>query len=575
MNLKRNLILNTFTPLEVILSAFKCCNIILPRDTLQEKKQKRIEFYNKYNHFFQVKPDYDKKDLEIIASYTSYNDVNWKKQPLLEAFNHVLDFEKNIDKYITDQFTHGSKNNDAIHNYDIIMVYQICQHLALQTTEESTLDTMTEDIKTYLNQSKQSIYNDISSKLSTYTQSELIQVNKQLKKHQRPNQELTPIADTELLTRTLLTNEECVVYAAKYFWYDISESAFPHDELMHIHHCKQNERCYKPVDKSFLVNYTKNKYYYQLDYFWKPQFKAFYSSKCISNLLKHESLELDDSDLHIRYLDDIIKHNNFYIGVFPRTHQTETYIYKNDINYNDILISYGTYDQNVVVTIEELNKFFSSHNEFMELLDCKSVLDSRLVKKLVKFCKQNPLEEECNQLLSTIHKIKKNNEIIDDSIQALVSLYKIENEKLDDFLNMLFELSMYMRGWKVSNDELPLSKHICNENSFHMEKIEEHINSRMSTLLQFIDNCESHIKHVIIKLPLIKLNETDKTFYRNTNADEGLTLVDRLKLIMSNTSVYSCIRMSSNFIASSYYYYDTLVLKKTKKFDIDSMDFIQ
>ena len=55
---------------------------------------------------------------------------------------------------------------------------------------------------------------------------------------------------------------------------------------MHIHYCKENEKCYKPLDKSFFDNYTKNKYYYQLDYFWKPQYKDFYSSKCISNSIK-------------------------------------------------------------------------------------------------------------------------------------------------------------------------------------------------------------------------------------------------------------------------------------------------
>ena len=133
-----------------------------------------------------------------------------------------------------------------------------------------------------------------------------------------------------------------------------------------------------------------------------------------------------------------------------------------------------------------------------------------------------------------------------------------------------------MRGWKVNNNyQLPLDKNICNENSFHTEKIEMNIHDCMTSLFKFIDDLEPHIKTIIKALPLIKLNENDKTFYRNTNIDEGLTLIERLNIIVKNDNVYSCIRMSSNYIASTYYYYDVIILKNTQKFSIDEMDFIQ
>ena len=212
----------------------------------------------------------------------------------------------------------------------------------------------------------------------------------------------------------------------------------------------------------------------------------------------------------------------------------------------------------------------------MDLLECKSKIDKRLVEKIKRFCKQNPLEEKCNSLLTTINNIYHNNNIIDDTIRSLESVYKIENDKIDLFLNSIFEISMYMRGWKVNNNEaLPLNKTICNENSFYMDQIEENINTKIKELFEFIEKSEQHIKNTIIKLPFIKINENDKTFYRNTNPDEGLTLIERFKIIMNNDSVYSCIRMSSNFIASSYYYYNTVVLKNPKKFNIEEIDFIQ
>ena len=456
------------------------------------------------------------------------------------------------------------------------MVYQLCCHLNIKTHENSDINEMSNNIKLYFNKSIQDIYKEIATKLSTYSLNELNKLNTQLIKHKKIKQKLETINESKLLARTLLTNEECIVYAAKYYWYDISESLYPYDELMHIHYCKENEKCYKPLDKSFFDNYTKNKYYYQLDYFWKPVYKDFYSSKCISNLLKHECIELSESELKIEYLNNIINNNNFYIGVFPSKHPSSTYIYKTELNFNDILISYGTYDNTIVVSIEELNDFFKNHCEFMDLLECKSKIDKRLVEKIKRFCKQNPLEEKCNSLLTTINNIYHNNNIIDDTIRSLESVYKIENDKIDLFLNSIFEISMYMRGWKVNNNEaLPLNKTICNENSFYMDQIEENINTKIKELFEFIEKSEQHIKNTIIKLPFIKINENDKTFYRNTNPDEGLTLIERFKIIMNNDSVYSCIRMSSNFIASSYYYYNTVVLKNPKKFNIEEIDFIQ
>ena len=55
MNLKRNITLDNNTPLEVILCAFKCCNIIIPIEKLKEKKHKRLDYYNNYNQFFELK----------------------------------------------------------------------------------------------------------------------------------------------------------------------------------------------------------------------------------------------------------------------------------------------------------------------------------------------------------------------------------------------------------------------------------------------------------------------------------------------------------------------------------------
>jgi len=577
MNLKRKITLNDTTPLEVIINCFKCCNYLITEENIITKKQKRIEYYNSFNNFFEQKETYNDKDLEQIASFTSYLDVKWTKETLLKSFDHILKFETNIEDYLTVDFKSGPKDNENIYNYDSIMIYQLCCHCNINTTFDSTLEQMVSDIEEYLNVSKKEIFKDISRKLCNYSKTELIKLNKTIEelKNNKDYETYYDISDINLLKRTLLTNEESIIYCVKYYWIDVSESECPYDEMIELHYCKNTDETYKPIDENFSINYTKNKYYYQLDYFYRSEFKDFYSSKCISNLLKHESIDLNDPELFFQYLDDIIKSNNFYCGIFPHSSNESTFIYKEDIEDNT-LISYGTYNDNIVVTPNELSEFFLNHNEFMEIKECKSVLDKRLIDKLIKICKQNPLDNQYIKLLNTIQTINRNKNIINETIQNLISVYKIENQKIDQFLTNLFELSMYMRGWKVNNNyQLPLNKNICNENSFHTEKIEMNIHDSMTSLFKFIDELEPHIKNVIKELPLIKLNENDKTFYRNTNIDEGLTLIERLNIIVKNDNVYSCIRMSSNYIASTYYYYDVIILKNTQKFSIDEMDFIQ
>ena len=80
---------------------------------------------------------------------------------------------------------------------------------------------------------------------------------------------------------------------------------------------------------------------------------------------------------------------------------------------------------------------------------------------------------------------------------------------------------------------------------------------------------------IIKSLPLIKLSEKDKSYYRNTNSDEGLTFYDRLMLISTNPdSIYSCLRLSSNYIIATSQYYNALINGK-QYIDITKLDFIQ
>jgi len=118
----------------------------------------------------------------------------------------------------------------------------------------------------------------------------------------------------------------------------------------------------------------------------------------------------------------------------------------------------------------------------------------------------------------------------------------------------LLELSMYMRGWSGSGPypirEAPVSnQHLVDINV-------------TQSLAKFIDTCNNlgEIGLIILNLPIMKY--ISGTFQSSNDPSQGLTIRERLDIIKQGENINntnSCIRLSSNWLAATYYYYCQII----------------
>ena len=78
-----------------------------------------------------------------------------------------------------------------------------------------------------------------------------------------------------------------------------------------------------------------------------------------------------------------------------------------------------------------------------------------------------------------------------------------------------------------------------------------------------------------MNLPLMQYHSASKTFIVTTDEDEGLTIGERINIVRGgeNGSYKSCIRMSSNVICASAYYYMRIIGLRIP-FDIEEVSYI-
>ena len=200
------------------------------------------------------------------------------------------------------------------------------------------------------------------------------------------------------------------------------------------------------------------------------------------------------------------------------------------------------------------------------------------MKKIILICKSFPHEQKYTELLNTIRDTKIIGNVMNSKMKEFISYVKNcdSNTKvqIDTIFDNMFNLGMIMRGWN-KKDEYPLSEKQCQDYAIKYDNIETDVIDTIKTLLDNINGMTDTTKMLIKSLPLIKITEKEKNYYRNSNVEEGLTFYDRLILISTKPdNVYSCLRLSSNYIVSTSQYYNVLINGKSY-IDITKLDFIQ
>lgn len=527
------------------------------------------------------------KDLSYLATYMNPLEKEWTKKTLTKAFEHHVNFFKNLNKDSVLNFNMeniGAKTAKKPENIDIVMLYRYCQEKKISTVSEDNISSIYNKIK-YNDMSEKDIVSKIVTRLKTFNKDNLISLLHDIKSIKNTDKisydgKTFNKPDTyDICSRIFYTDEEAVFIAASKFHIDLRDSTCPSLELS-FYSNKKGE--YIPRCKKFRNKYLKNKDFYDLTKFWKPSFCNFYNDNILQILANIENLNRNERNDIIMSLNSRFLMKNFYQGYLPFLKEEETLLYNNEIKNIDKkeIICYGIMESEkfIILTPEEIEASFRAYSNFLDFENADEKLEEMPMTKLIKICETNLENKTYLKLYETIEDVKVKLRLVDDIISDFEKIYKNDStgkikSQIDEFLKLLFESSMYMRGWKVGkNTDYPLKRDDCNwASDNHTADVFKNSSLSLTALTDFVEAMDKKIKKIIKKLPLICYN---KNFIKSKSKDEGLTVMDRIEIVKGKyDSVYSCIRMSSNCIAgSAYYYYN--VVKNQKLFNIKEMDLI-
>jgi hypothetical protein len=239
----------------------------------------------------------------------------------------------------------------------------------------------------------------------------------------------------------------------------------------------------------------------------------------------------------------------------------ETYKVENNIGNNE---DRPIYDSEIIEIYNNLNKnHFLCYNNTINLDLIKAFLQEKKNIKELKEDVKNLLDAIEIVFAYTSHQKK-------EVINWLQFLKENENERimLKSSLDEIMKIGMYCRGWKGGKREYfvldaPKEKEV---NLISVAK-------KVWKSILFVNKIEGKLSEIvkIKKLPLFIYN--GKTFEKSIDIFEGLTIGERLLILEEgeNTSkMSSCIRMTSNWLISSSYYY-LLLMGEKLPFSIDML----
>lgn len=577
--------LNDETPICVIEEIMKCIGMDVSEDDIILNKNDVIEYITKIKYEIEIKDKYDEEEMGRISTFVSQTETNWKTENLIRAFEHL----RNFNDTIPEDFTPGPKSNNSPQAYDCTMLYSYCISRGIRTNKNDSLKELTAYARLTFADRK-ILLDTLIPKISNIDNGEIINLIRASKNFKTKVfamsktsvSEIEKIKSNEnILNRCLLTDEEAIIQSVKKYNLDISESEKPSSEIIHLSKSKN----YKPLDENsmFHKNYIINEEFYDLTRFWKPSLSCLYSENMLMKLLNTECVNYNDISNPKEFIHELSLTKNFYPGILPSISYTDTYIYKTSLSEVDpkYIISYGVLctKELIALTIDEIKDFFNSHKDFRDFRSEGELISERNIKKLIMICRRHPNDISFNGLLSVINKTKELSSIINSKIKEFLTYHKNvdfgNQEKILMFFKNLFHLSMFMRGWKtIISDEYPLTVEQTKGYAEKYSEIEIKVSNGIKELIENFNNLSDGSKMLIRCLPLIKVNEKDNSFYKSTNEDEGLTFMKRIEILQkSPESVYACLRMSSNHLASTSQYYYMSLTGKTL-FDISKLSLI-
>lgn len=255
-------------------------------------------------------------------------------------------------------------------------------------------------------------------------------------------------------------------------------------------------------------------------------------------------------------------YNGIYIN-YPIQDEYHTYFTYEKIETPNNIWTVSINNQLYLVSEEELLGLFKSNMNFTFL---NELIDYHAIDKLYYYC----LNIELKEVIVNIYKCKEK------LYNAEKEILEYDVEDFKSFLDIIYDITMTLRGKDINTTgNLPIKSSDTQSNVDDFYLLEMNYTESINLLIDFI-NKDKNKRNKYINLPLLyreNISGNDNEYYVSNNSKVGRTIGAKLDMISDGKNDDACVRVSSNYLLWTLYYYSSL-LNINYNIDIDNMSFI-
>ena len=566
---------------------------------------------------------YTNKELKNIARFINPN-CKWAEDKLIESYNFITRFEcKEFTAGLTvSNYSIGLQTPDNPHSLNSSCLYALCRHRNIKTNYLTSLEDMVLMLSIYdmgidniksvlttiinkvhnkgclvnianfiqdlLNIESVTEYNQIGllsdPKLSIlpfddqlYENNPVVLDNFNYAKLSKLGEDLRNGKDISAINNRDSALDICklsaIAIACVDFNTDISMAGNPQRELKLLEESSTNDSIeYTPFSPR-LRRLIKNDHIESIDLSKWFNHKLPISMYSHNQLVNHAFREgYTEADMFTTHPYTLIQTssvcNTFYQGKCPNASNTSTCIVMEDVNElkDQECVSYGQRGSpKNIFTYTELHQIFSKFMCFRNPLVTKdtTMFSKESIAKLLLISNRVRTEESL-QLAKVIEEVGVfvNGLGVKEITLKTTYLNQETRYKAVNSLMSLLHLGMYMRGWDGVT-------------SFPIERAE--VKSQNNTdimVTEAISNIlalkQEEKSGVILDLPLVRYDKINMAYYKSVSPADGITIGDRIAIVVAGKTEQSCIRLSSNWICACACRYFSLVGLR-EPFDINRL----
>ena len=541
-------------------------------------------------------PIQDMDNLSNVAAMVNSENCNWSIPVLNKSFKHLMQFYKKSVPINPDRdFIVGRKTPNNPYSYDACMLYKLCLYFKIETNRYSTMEDMATTIKYYLTPKEELIKDWYGTPvhLKGNGKRDIWDGNvSTLKKSYINTLGSKNVKDWLMKTYEPNNHSEAIMFAKNNYNINIFYAHSPVDEYKWIRSLDDISN-YTPKDDKLTSLYNRDPSWFDTDTAWiEPLLNIYSKSKLHSFAINEGFSHRDDLKEAYESLMDLGDKNHIYLGIHPALHTDckvyETIIGKEDVtNINsiedDIILTIGKTTKNnemYLTTIGELYGLFDINHSFSLPHSPIYYFNSISIKKLKIICsnvcgstKKKMIMNKMNVIIEYIEKFMNE---VDCHIDRIKKLNNEDQNCIKSFINGIIHLSYYMRGWKVGdNKECPLSSEMTQTTRDGFDDIEANYTLQSIENEELYNSFPEEIKDIIDGIALMIKTDVDGVtkFVQSSSNEIGRTIMDRLNIIRNNENDNSCIRLSSNYLLYSCWYYMKSVFDE-EPFNVDQVGYI-